>query len=131
MRDDSENKILYLNYFIRSVVENKFFRNLPIVIIFLILDLDRWIKTRKERYGKEKENKTIESIPYLGFYDLKINSVVTFKTSKIPSEINEKNNSFNQLNKSQDELFLLMEKMNKYLNNTSHCFFDLKNQHLN
>ena len=46
LKDDSPKKLLYIRNYMNSLIENKFFRTLPIVFEFLTLPQEKWNKLR-------------------------------------------------------------------------------------
>lgn len=129
LSDDSEKKILYFRFFMNSIIENEYFRSLPIVLDFLSKPLEEWNKLKKKVYDKEKENKEIHQMPSLdGFYDLKINSDDCYFVTKIQEKINSKEEAYIKFNKAMDELFPVMDKMGGCLKNISAALLELKNQ---
>ena len=129
LSDDSDKKLLFLKFYLNSLVEDSYYRSLPIVKEFLSLPQNEWDKKAKA-YQKMKEIENIENMPNLqGYYDIKISNEDDFKAMKIKDEIKKKDEIYKKLNDNMDELFPIMEKMSVCLKNTSQHLLTLKNMY--
>ena len=73
LKDDSPKKMLYIQNYMNSLVENKYFRSLPIIFEFLTLPQNEWNKKRVEKYNKMK-SLSLNEIPTLeGEFHILIN----------------------------------------------------------
>jgi len=112
LKDDSPKKMLYLQNYMNSLIENKYFRTLPIVFEFLTLPQEQWDKLRLEKYTKLKPPNSLEKIPTLeGELHININKSDDTKCLKIKEEINKKKEAFDSLNKAMDELLATIDKL--------------------
>ena len=127
LADDSEKKLLFLRFYLNSLVEDAYYRSLPIVLDFLKLPQSEWdIKLKK--YQKDKEIKEINKMAnFNGYYDIKISYEDDFKAMKIKEDIKKKDEAFTKLNDNFDELIQIMKKMSVCLKNISQDFNNLKN----
>ena len=108
LSDDSEKKILLLKFYINSLVEDAYYRSLPIVFEFLALPQSEWEKNLKQ-YNKVKEITNPEKMLDLDrYFDIKISDVDDINAMKIKDDIKKKEEAYND---DMDELFPIMEKM--------------------
>lgn len=127
LSDDSEKKLLYLKFYINSLVEDRYYRSLPIVKDFLSLPQNEWNRKAKT-YEKMKEIEKIEKMPnLLGYYDIKISNEDDFQAMKIKEDIKKKDEIYKKINSNMDELLPLMDKMSICLKNASENLLTLKN----
>lgn len=127
LNDDSEKKLLFLKFYLNSLVEDIYYRSLPIVFDFLSLPQNEWNKKSKE-YKKKKEIKDIEKIVNIeGSHHIKISNEEDFQAMRIKDNIKTKDEAYNKLNIDMDELLPLMEKMSVCLKNISQDLLNLKN----
>ena len=127
LADDSEKKILFLKYYLNSIIEDEYYRSLPIVLDFLSLTQPEWDKKAKI-YQKMKENTKIEKMFNLnGYYDIKISYEDDFKAKRIKEDIKKKEEEYKKLIDNINELFPIMEKMSVCLKNISQNLLNLKN----
>ena len=129
LKDDSSKKILYLQNYVNTLVENKYFRTLPIVYEFLTLPQENWNKIRHEIYTKMKLP-SLSDIPTLeGELHIKINNLDDNKGLKIKDEINNKSEAFDNLNTVMDELLEIIEKLSLCYKSLTKTLLDLKTTH--
>ena len=127
VKDDSPKKIRYIQNYMNLIVENKFFRSLPIVYDFLTLSLEDWNKKMKNEYSKIKEAAGFDNMPNLeGKYIIKISKEDENKASLIKTEINTKLEGLKNLNYYLDELLTNYEKISQILKNIGICFYDME-----
>ena len=107
------------------LMENKFFRTLPIIFESLTLSQEDWNKKRIEKYNKMKPL-PLEEIPTLeGEFHIIINKLNDEKGMKIKEEIDEKHSNFDALNIALDEILELFEKICLSFKKLSKAFSDL------
>ena len=127
LSDDSEKKVLFLKFYANSLVEDAYYRSLPIVFEFLALPQSEWEKKVKQ-YTKVKEITNPEKMLDLdGYFDIKISDVDDFNAMKIKDDIKKKEEAYTKFNDDMDELFPIMEKMSICLKNISQDSLNLKN----
>jgi len=127
LNDDSEKKLLFLRFYLNSLVEDIYYRSLPIVFDFLSLPQNEWNKKSKE-YKKKKEIKDLEKMVNIeGSHYIKISNEEDFQAMRIKDNIKIKEEGYNKLNDDMDELLPLMEKMSVCLKNISQDLLNLKN----
>ena len=130
LKDDSPKKMLYIQNYMNSLIENKFFRTLPIVLEFLTLDQPKWNSKRTE-YQKLK-TLPLSKMPTLeGELDVNINKEEDAKALKIKEEINKKTEALDAVNSTMDEILALYDKLNLLYNNLAKSFMDLEKAHEN
>ena len=102
LADDSEKKVLFLQLYLNSLIEDKYYRSLPIVFEFLSLPQSEWEKKIKN-YQKMKEITNIEQMYNLNEYvNIKINNDEDFKAMKIKDDIKRKDEIHQKLNENMD-----------------------------
>ena len=104
LKDDSPKKMLYIQNYVNSLVENKFFRTLPIVYEFLTLKQEEW-------------------------NNININKLEDNKGLKIKDEINRKTEAFDGLNTSMDEILSTIEKLSLCFKSLAKYILDLTKAH--
>lgn len=125
LKDDSPKKMLYIQNYMNSLVENKFFRTLPIVFEFLSLPQEKWNKLRLEKYAKIKPT-SLSKMPTLeGQFNININKSEDSKALKIKDEINKKTEAYDALNTAMDELLATIEKLSLCFKSLAKSLFDL------
>ena len=130
LKDDSPKKMLYIQNYMNSLIENKFFRTLPIVLEFLTLDQPKWNSKRTE-YQKLK-TLPLSKMPTLeGELDVNINKEEDAKALKIKEEINKKTEALDAVNSTMDEILALYDKLNLLYKNLVKSFMDLEKAHEN
>ena len=130
LKDDSPKKMLYIQNYMNSLIENKFFRTLPIVLEFLTLDQPKWNSKRIE-YQKLK-TLPLSKMPTLeGELDVNINKEEDAKALKIKEEINKKTEALDAVNSTMDEILALYDKLNLLYKNLAKSFMDLEKAHEN
>lgn len=131
LKDFSPKKMLLLENYMNSLMENKFFRTLPIIYEFLTLSQEDWNKKRIEKYNKMKVL-SLEEIPTLeGEFHILINKINDEKGMKIKDEIEEKNSNFDELNIALDEILELLDKISLSFKKLSKAFLDLNKVYKN
>lgn len=131
LRDDSPKKMLLLQNYINSLLENEYFRALPIILEFLSLKQEDWNKKRIEKYNKMKPL-PLEKIPSLeGEFHILINKDNDNEGIKIKEEINKKNEAYDVLNIAIDEILSVIDKISLYFKNLGKAFYDLSKIHKN
>ena len=127
LSDDSEKKVLFLKFYANSLVEDPYYRSLPIVFDFLSLPQTEWNQKAKQ-YSKIKEITNPEKMVDLnGYYDIKISDSEDFKAMKIKEDIKNKEEAYKKLIEEIDDLFPIMEKMSVCLKKISQNSLNLKN----
>ena len=130
LKDDSPKKMLYIQNYMNSLIENKFFRTLPIVFEFLTLEQPKWNNKRIE-YQKLK-TLPLSKMPTLeGELDVNINKEEDAKALKIKEEINKKTEALDAVNSTMDEILALYDKLNLLYKNLAKSFMDLEKAHEN
>ena len=129
LKDDSPKKMLYIQNYMNSLVEEKFFRTLPIVFQFLTEPQDKWNKLRINTYSKMKPY-TLTKMPTLeGEFHINVNKAEDSKGMNIKTEINKKTEAYDNLNIAMDELLSTMEKLSTCFKMLAKSLFDLTNSH--
>ena len=129
LKDDSPKKMLYIQNYMNSLIENIFHRSLPIVFEFLTLPQDQWNKKR-EKYNSLKEAPSVEKMVNLeGQIHIIINKQEDAKALKIKEEINKKTENYDKFNAAMDELLANMEKFSNSMKSVSTAFSELTNSH--
>ena len=125
LKDDSPKKMLYIQNYMNSLVENIFFRTLPIVYEFLTLPQVKWNSKRLE-YAKMK-TLPISKMPTLeGELVVNINKEEDAKALKIKEEINKKTEALDSVNSTVDEILNCFDKLNTLYKNLGKAFLDLE-----
>ena len=129
LKEDSPKKILYLQKYLNSLVENKFFRTLPIVFDFLSLSQKEWNKLRLEKYSNLKPP-SLSKMPTLeGELHININKSEDNKGLKIKDEINKKTEAYDCLNNAMDELLATIDKLSSCYRALAKSLLDLTKCH--
>ena len=129
LKDDSPKKMLYIQNYMNSLIENKFFRTLPIVFEFLTLPQEKWNKLRLEKYAKLKPP-TLSKMPTLeGQIYINISKFEDNKAFKIKEEINKKTEAYDALNTAMDELLATIEKLSLCYRSLAKSLLDLTKSH--
>ena len=129
LKDDSPKKLLYLQNYMNSLVEEKFFRTLPLVFDFLTLPQEKWNTLRQNKYSKIKPSTISKMLTLEGEFHININKNEDNKGMKIKDEINKKTQAFENLNNAMDDLLSAMEKLSSCYKTLSKCLQDLSNNH--
>ena len=130
LKDDSPKKMRYIQNYMNLLIENKYFRTLPIVYDFLTLPQPDWNNKVKAKYSKIKEATGFDTMPnFEGKYILKITKEDEMKASKIKTEINSKNEVLVNLNNNLDELLATMDKMSTCFKNVGQSFAALQKRY--
>ena len=125
----SNKQVLFLNFYLNSLMENPYYRSLPIIYDFLSLSLDDWEKVKMEKYDNIKEVTLLNKIKNLdGFFniDVKVGDKEFFL--KIKEDISQKTEIFNKFNTSLKELFNVMDKMSSSIKNLKDSLSEFKNK---
>ncbi len=131
LKDYAPKKMLLLQNYISYLMEDKFFRALPIIFEFLSLSQDDWNKKRIEIYNKMKPL-PLEQIPTLeGEFHIIINKEKDKKGSEIIEEINKKNISFEALNSALDQIMESLDKISISFKYLAKAFSDLNKEYKN
>ena len=129
LKDDSPKKMLYIQNYMNSLIENIFHRSLPIVFEFLTLPQDQWNKKR-EKYNSLKVAAPMEKQVNLeGEIHIIINKQEDAKALKIKEEINKKTENYDKFNAAMDELLANMEKFSNSMKAVSLTFNELTKSH--
>jgi sorting nexin-7/30/sorting nexin-8 len=129
LKDDSPKKMLYIQNYLNSLIENKFFRTLPIVFDFLTLPQDKWNKLRLEKYSKIKPP-SLSNMPTLeGELHIKISKSEDNKGLKIKDAINKKTEAYDTLNNAMDELLTTIDKLSSCYRTLAKSLLDLTKYH--
>ena len=127
LKDDSPKKMLYIQYFMNLLIENKYFRTLPIVLDFLTLPQEDWNKKVKNKYSKIKEAPGFDTMPnFDNKYILKITKEDELKATNIKKEINSKNELLLNINSHFDDLLLAIDKVSACFKNLALSFNELQ-----
>ena len=125
--DNSEEKVLFLNYYLNALIEDSYYRSLPIVFNFINLPQIEWDK-RVRTYQKVKEITEINKIFNIeDYFNIKINDKNVSNAMKIKDDIKKTEEIYKKLNDNWDELFPIMEKMSICLKKISENYAQLKN----
>jgi hypothetical protein len=125
LKDDSPKKMLYIQNYMNSLVENIFFRTLPIIYEFLTLPQVKWNSKRME-YAKMK-TLPISKMPTLeGELIVNINKEEDAKALKIKEEINKKTEALDSINSTVDEILICFDKLNILYKNLGKALLDLE-----
>ena len=129
LKDDSPKKMLYIQNYMNAIVENNFYRSLPIIQEFLQISQDEWNKKRII-YNNTKEVNSFSKMTNLkGEIHASINKEQDTKAMKIKDDINKKNTAYENLNTAIDDLLVNIEKLSVSMKNVSNCFLELRNQY--
>ena len=129
VKDDSPKKMIYLQSFMNSLLENKFFRSLPIVYQFLTVSQDEWNKLKHDTYSKLKPVSLGKMPTIEGEIHININKADDSKALKIKDEINAKTNAYEDFNIAMDELLLAFEKVGLCYISLAKAYADLAKSH--
>ena len=131
LKDDSPKKLLYLQEYMNSLIEIKYFRSLPIIYEFLTLPLDKWRKIKNEKYDKIKQLKQYENIQNLqGSLLIKIDKQSDDKATKIKDDISQKEDIFKDINSDFDSLLENFKKISEVLYSLSNSFKKLSKKYV-
>ena len=129
LKDDAPKKMLYIQNYLNSLIENKFFRTLPIVFDFITLPQDKWNKLRLEKYSKLKPP-SLSKMPTLeGELHINISRFEDNKGLKIKDEINKKTEAYDGLNNAMDELLATIDKLSSCYRTLAKSLLDLTKYH--
>ena len=125
LKDDSPKKMLYIQNYMNSLVENKFFRTLQIVYEFLTVPQSDW---NQKRIGYSKmKTLPISKMPTLeGELIININKEEDSKALKIKDEINKKTEAFDLFNTTMDEILACIDKLIASFKTLSKSLSDLE-----
>ena len=131
LKEDSNKKVLYLNFYMNSLIQSSYFRSTSIVYDFLKLPIGEWEKKKIEKYDKIKETIPTKKIQNLeGFFSLYMEKGDEEKGIQIKEEILKKNESFEKFNSSMDDLLNNIEKVIGSLKNVISNIDELKKCHV-
>ena len=131
LKDDSGKKMLYLQNYLNSLVENKYFRTLPIFHEFLTLPQAKWNNKRNE-YAKMKTALPLANIPTLeGEINININKEEDSKAIKIKDEITKKTEALDAFNTTMDRILEAFETLKYQFEMLAKCLLDLKKAYSN
>ena len=131
LKDDSSKKVLYLNFYMNSLIQSNYFRTTSIVYDFLKLPIEEWEKKKIEKYDKIKETIPTKKIRNLeGFFSLCMEVGDDEKGLQIKEEILKKNESFEKFNSSMDDLLGYIEKVISSLKSVTSNIEELKKSHI-
>ena len=126
LADDSEIKMLFLQYYLNALIEDSYYRSLPIVFNFLSLPQKEWDKKVKTYQILTKITEIDKMYNIEENFNIKINLEDETNAMNIKDNIKHKEEIYKKLYANWDELFPIMEKMSICLNNISHNFLELK-----
>ena len=129
LKDDSPKKMLYIQNYVNSLVENRFFRTLPIVFQFLSLPQEEWNKLRQDNYSKLKPLPLINMPTFEGELHIDINKLEDNEGMKIKDEISKKSEAFDLFNNAMDEILATIEKLNICYKSLAKSLLDLTKTH--
>ena len=132
LKDDSPEKMSFLQNYMNLLIENKFFRTLPIIHDFLTLPQIDWNNKIKYKYNKIKEPMSFYNMPNLeGKYTIKITNEIERAATRIKNDLNSKIESYKNLDKYLDELLINLDKISICFKNISLCFSELYKKYKN
>ena len=122
----------YLQIYINSLIQNSYFRSLPIVYDFITLSPEEWEKIKVTKYDIIKEPNQRSQIPNLeGYFNIKIEKEDIKNYLKIKSELVLKNESFSKFNNYIEDLLKAYDKIGLILKDMSDCFKEVINGYIN
>ena len=131
LKDDSPKKMLYIQNYMNAIVENSFYRSLPIIQEFLQLPQESWNKKRIN-YNNIKQVSSFSKMTNLtGEINIVISKEQDTKAMKIKEDINKKTMAYDNLNSGLDDLQANIEKLSFSMKNVSNNFMELRNQYKN
>ena len=127
LKDDSHKKVLYLNFFINSIIKNRYYRSLPLIFDFVSLSQEEWNNKRKSVYKNVKPIKEVKKMVNLaGKFNIEINNKNTNLALKIKDEIRYRSDAYDKLNTTFDEIILEFQKLGDLFNHLSEVCNELK-----
>jgi len=127
LKDDSPKKMRYIQNYMNLLIENKYFRSLPIVYDFISLPQEDWNQKVKSKYSKIKIAMKFESMPnFEGKNNIAISKSEEAKASKIRNEITPVSTALVNLNTHLDELLAAMDKASLCFKNVGLSFEELQ-----
>lgn len=122
----------YLQLYINSLIQNSYFRTLPIVYNFITLNPEEWEKIKVTTYETIKEPNQRSQIPNLeGYFKIKIEKEDMENYLKIKNELELKNKSFSKFNNYIEDLLKAYDKIGLILKDMSECFKEVINGYIN
>jgi hypothetical protein len=113
------------------LIENKFFRSLPIVYDFITLPQADWNQKAKNKYSKIQIAMKFESMPnFEGKNNIAISKSEEAKASKIKTEITPISGALLNLNTHLDELLAAMDKVSLCFKNVGLSFEELQKKNI-
>ena len=128
LKDDSAKKMLYIQNYMNSLVENKFFRTLPIVFEFLTLPQEKWNNKRNE-YMKMKPLPLSKMKSLEGELVININKEEDTKALKIKEIISKKTEALDLFNTTIDEIIAIFDKLGVLYKTLARSLLDLEKVH--
>ena len=127
LKDDSPKKMRYLQNYMNLLIENKFFRSLPIVYDFITLPQEDWNQKVKKKYSKISIAMKFENMPnFEGKNTIAISKSEEAKASKIKTEITPISAALLNLNSHLDELLAAIDKVSLCFKNVGLSFEELQ-----
>ena len=132
VKDDSEEKIKFFQNYMNLLIENKFFRSLPIVYDFITLPQNDWNNKVKNKYSKIKLVEQFNAMPnFEGKHIIKITQEDEQNASTIKNDITFKNEIYNDLDLNLDELLINYDKICFNMKNIAVGFNQLRKKYKN
>ena len=132
VKDDSEEKIKFFQNYMNLLIENKFFRSLPIVYDFITLPQNDWNNKVKNKYSKIKLVEQFNAMPnFEGKHVIKITQEDEQNASAIKNDIAFKNEIYNDIDLNLDELLINYDKICFNMKNIAVGFNQLRKKYKN
>ena len=132
VRDDSEEKMRFLQNYLNLLIENKFFRSLPIVYDFITLPQNDWNNKVKNNYSKIKLAEQFNLMPnFEGKYNFKITQEDEKKASNIKNDIDIKNEVYNDIDLNFEELLINYDRITFNMKKLALGFNELRKKYKN
>ena len=132
VRDDSEEKMRFLQNYLNLLIENKFFRSLPIVYDFITLPQNDWNNKVKNNYSKIKLAEQFNLMPnFEGKYKFKITQEDEKKASNIKNDIDIKNEVYNDIDLNFEELLINYDRITLNMKKIALGFNELRKKYRN
>ena len=122
----------YLQIYINSLIQNSYFRTLPIVYDFITLTPEEWGKIKVTEYEIIKEPNQRSQIPNLeGCFNIKIEKEDLKNCLKIKNELELKNKSFSKFNNYIEDLLKAYDKIGLILKDMSESVKEVISAYIN
>ena len=132
VKDDSEEKIKFFQNYMNLLIENKFFRSLPIVYDFITLPQNDWNNKVKNKYSKIKLVEQFNAMPnFEGKHIIKITQEDEQNASTIKNDITFKNEIYNDIDLNLDEILVSYDKICFNMKNIAVGFNQLRKKYKN